>query len=413
MKPLFEYGSIEAFLQIVKEKRNTDRKKSSFFSLLAMLFTLSLAACGGGSGGGSGGASTSTPTNTTGSGGTVSGTSGLTSNLWVNQAFATISNGSISNPNSNLIDFKNMSVSQTPVPTVYPQSSYTYQWIVPDNAGNLWATETQIPTSTSGGTSPTLAIVKFTGASTNPSSITPTPMITLPSNVFVQSLAFDSSQNLYLDEESTTSTLGEIIKYSAPSYNTPTTLATYSQSGGVTSGNNSCQASAYLAFDSAGNLWASENYYNGSSCNNQIAEYNTSGTLINHYGTLSGSSFSILFDSSGNMWGLQGSCSGCSSNTSGGIWKWTGSPNGVNNPSTPFASFPSGFTANNDLQAVFDGNGNLWFGAESGSSSNNTGANIYELVAGSTTPTTANAFGNNNYIFGVAVVPAPSNLPIN
>ena len=68
MKPLFEYGSIEAFLQTVKEKRNTDRKKSSFFSLLAMLFALSLAACGGGGSGGGAGSGG-------GSGSSVGGTS--------------------------------------------------------------------------------------------------------------------------------------------------------------------------------------------------------------------------------------------------------------------------------------------------------------------------------------------------
>ncbi|MHB1605502.1 MAG: hypothetical protein ACYCTV_03805, partial [Leptospirales bacterium] len=37
-----------------------------------------------------------------------------------------------------------------------------------------------------------------------------------------------SSQILYLDEESTTSTTGNIVKYAAPSYASPTTIVNYS-----------------------------------------------------------------------------------------------------------------------------------------------------------------------------------------
>lgn len=376
-----------------------------------MLFlVLSLGACGMGGGGGSGGGGPTSPTNTGGTTGTASGTAGLTSTLYINQAYASINNGNISNPTSNLLDF-NMSTFSSSAP--YSQTSYTYGWLLPDNAGNLWAVESQIPSSTNSGPHPSYAIVKFSGASNNPSSLSPTTIITLPSNTLVQTLAFDSGQNLYLDEESTTSTLGTIVKYTAPSYGSPTTIVTYSPSGGSISGSGGCTPSAYLAFDRSGNLWAAENYYTGTGCSDQIAEYNTSGTpLVSPYGTLSGGHFSILFDSLGNMWGLQTTCSGCNSNTSAAIWEWNGSPNGSNTPTTPIVTLPSGISSNS--QAVFDANGNLWFDA-----SNNTGTGcsinsyIYELPGGSTTLSTAKTYGNCNYLFGIAVTPAPTGYPIN
>ncbi|MHB8423495.1 MAG: hypothetical protein ACYDAM_12170 [Leptospirales bacterium] len=342
----------------------------------------------------------------------MSNTAGLTSTLYINQAYASINNGSISNPTSNLLDFNMNTFSST---TPYTQTSYTYGWLLPDTAGNLWAVETQIPSSTNNsGLQASYAIVKFSGASSTPSSLSPTTVITLPSNIHVQSLAFDSSQNLYLDEESTTSTTGNIVKYAAPSYASPTTIVNYSPSGGSTS---SCTPSAYLAFDTTGNLWAAENYYTASGCSDQIAEYNTTGTLLNHYGTLAGNHFSILFDSFGNMWGLQQSCSGsyCNSNTTAAVWEWNGAPNGSNNPTTPVVTLPSGISpSGSSIQAVFDGNGNLWFNA-----SNSTGSGcsnnsyIFELPGGTSTLNTAKTYGSCNFLFGIAVTPAPAGYPVN
>ncbi|MHB1925919.1 MAG: NHL repeat-containing protein [Leptospirillum sp.] len=375
-----------------------------------------LAACGGGSsGGGGGGGGATTPTNTGGTPGSSNGssTSGLTSSLWINQAYATFgSNGSISNPVSNLLYFKNMATQSSPT-NVYNQTSYVYGWMLPDNSGNLWANEVQIPSASNGGIAPTIAIVKFSNVTSNPSSLSsPTVVYNLPANVFVQSLAFDSSNNLYFDEESTTGSQGMIIKLAGPSYSSPTTLLTYSPSGG-----SNCTPSAYLAFDGSGNLWAAENYYNGTSCNNQISEINSStGSVINNYGTLSGNEFSILFDSSGNMWGLQKGCqSGCSPTTAS-IWKWTGTP-ASGNPTTPLLSLPSGIEpAGSSGQAVFDGNGNLWFNAQynTGSCPNtNSCAFVYELANGATTLTPAFTYGQNNYLSGIAVAPPPTSYPVN
>ena len=390
-------------------------------SLFLGAFLILLAACGGGGSGGSGGGLSSgngasgTATNTTGTTGTTTGTAGLTSSLFLNQSSFDESNGTISNPVSNLLDFTNMSMS-SPL-TTNTSTSYFYPWLVPDNAGNLWAVENQVPSSINGNThASSVAIVKFPNASSNPSTLSPTTVITLPSNVFVQSLAFDSSENLWFDEKATNDSTGQIWEYTASSsYGTGTATATYSPSGLSSQCNN---ASAYLAFDGSGHLWANENYATTSNgCNNQFAEYSSTGSLLNTYGTLTGSNFSILFDASGNMWGIQNSCSGCSSNANAAIWKWNGTP-ASGNPTTPVVNLSAASLDPNQLQGAFDGNGNLWFVAQSSAGnclSNGSGESyLEELSSGQTALVSPapKAYGNCNYLAGIAVNPAPTTLPI-
>jgi hypothetical protein len=57
MKPLVQYMASRVCFQTDSQKRNPDSKKNALFASwqrnsIAMLFALSLAACGGGSGGG-------------------------------------------------------------------------------------------------------------------------------------------------------------------------------------------------------------------------------------------------------------------------------------------------------------------------------------------------------------------------
>ncbi len=401
--------------KLFEGNRSTSKifKFSHLFSALALVLTASLAACGGGSSGVSGG-STSTSSNNTGTGGNPAIGTSSSDNLYTNMSSFTLSGSTLSNTTSIIQFWSGMSNSSPS--TLFSDNSHYYPWMVPDTNGNLWAIQDTFPTSINNNSpTPSTAIVKLSGAGTNPSSLTATVVYTLPSNVNVHSLVFDSSGNLYFDQEDTGDSTGKIMKISSASTGgtTATTFVIYDSSAVSNNTDN-----AMLAFDGVGNLWA---YESGNGVTEGIYEYPVSGGVLSTTPTQvisssslpsnsnSGNGMILAFDSTGNLWGMVSPCFGGTSCSSGTLVKWAAGS--ISGTPTPVISSVISASSGQINQIVFDSNGNLWFSALVGSPGSSV-SHIYELPSSSSALTDFKDYGDNNYPGGVAIDPAPSNLPI-
>ena len=382
-------------------------KFTPFFRLnLYLGLFVALSACGGGGGGGGGG--TTSATNSTGTVGTsINAPTG--ESLYISHISYSLNPLSLTT--SSLLNFNNLtSMSLT---TVNSPSSGYYSRMISDSSGNIYAVVDQI----SGGNIQSVSVVKFPNAINTATSLTPTTIISsLPANIEVRNIALDGSRNLYLTEVANNSdTLGNIVEYTATSsYTNSSTYFAFSKTGG---NSGPCGEKAYLAFDSAGQAWIDDVYWDGSACHNTLGIFNGT-TMTNLLTQPEDNSGPIVFDGNGHLWELAEPClNNCTTNSNGGVFEFTSLSTGSS--ANLVASFPSGEInsgENAPIQPVFDEKGNLWFALVNGnltSTSCNNGMDLEELPNNQTSLTTAYSYSSCNSIQALAVIPVPTGLPLN
>jgi sugar lactone lactonase YvrE len=221
------------------------------------------------------------------------------------------------------------------------------------------------------------------------SSGSPSPLVTLtlPNGTTPNDLEFDSSQNLWVSDN----TGNKILRF---------TPAQYASSGSPvpsviisTNGNNSIFQPVGLAFDSSGNLWVANN---ASLVRFAAANLSVSGTP-NPDRTITGASVNfpggITLDASNNLWAAM-------FNTNK-VQRWT--------PSEQSSSAAPGYTISPTQQPAgltFDSSGNLYVG-QIGSAST-SGIAVYLAAQLGTTdpsPTRTLGLGATNQVYGVAFDP--------
>lgn len=363
------------------------------------------------------------------SGGTnTSGESGY--NLYVLEIYGTVSTTGgyiLSDVTNHLLDYTGIGTAATvPFSTSPGCGLMFYSWLSADSAGDLWAVQNTASTASGWGFYST-AIVEFPNASGNPSSLTPTTIVTLPSNIIVNHrVAIDSSGNLWVDEINTGNggESANIVEYTAASsYSSTGTIIPYSpfesHSGCLGAG---------LAFGFDGHLIALENYNNGTGgCNNQVMEYTPTGTPVNpppYYPTgYPGQAGELAIDSSSNLWVFSSpgptNCHYPNCTIPGHIYE-------VDNAGTPLQTLPLPDGVSGISGPAFDANGNLWFSGttnigegEAACSSTYTSyvSEIPSIPPGTTTPITTASFTGSctasptTIFLGVAITPVPSTLP--
>jgi len=391
-------------------KSNAFKKQGLILILLSMV-GLMLTACGGGGGGDSGTASTPTGTPgttvATGPGGTnATGQTGYS--IYVQEGAVTQSGSTITSVVNSLLNYASFGTTAT-TPYNASSTSFYYNDLVSDAAGNLWAAQNSISSGTS------TAIVKFPGANTNPATLTPTSVITLPSNVVISSMVFDNSGNLWVDQDNTNDTGASIVEYTAASSFASTgTTITYSTAGGVSGCSHANLAVAPTGTTYAGNLYAYEAFNSAGQCGKKMVGYDAAGTDVGISAAMVTTNWlpnqnPLAVDPTGNIWVASASvaCSGCTSVTATLKEYSPDTVSGALLQTINIPGNPSGLGGENGAAPVFDSKGNLWFTTSTGNiCKSGTVNSIYELPVGTTTPVLAYASsGSCNPFFGVAVTP--------
>jgi hypothetical protein len=318
---------------------------------------------------------------------------------------------------SNLVDASSFVSLSTP----YTDSSSGnfYSNLISDGAGNLWAVQNGLPSPGYN----SLYIVKFSGANANPTSLVRSQVITLPSNIVAQGMAFDGAGNLWVGEISTANSGAAIVEYTAASSFLSTGVTyLYSASTYSTTNTSYCGGTS-IAFDPSGNLVAYENYQTAAgtfNCTGQFVRYLSTNlgstsvvtppdvSLANFATDPTLSSDLILagHDSAGNLWALERR-QGCSNGTDLTCTQFAGSIRKLPNGWTAASSFQTVMTLastlpiDNSTVAALDSNGNFWYGGSSAQSSTCNATNpvatvIYELPQGQSTEPSQFAYKSGN-----------------
>ena len=329
----------------------------------------------------------------------------------------------LNNITNSLLNFPGLGKTATVPYSASSGSGLTfYDLLSADSSGNLWAVQNTMSNASDWGHFAT-AIVKYRNASGNPSTLTPTTIVTLPSSIIVNHrVAFDGSGNLWVDEISLYGSVGNtgesarIVEYTAASsYTTTGTVIAYSPYE-----NNSGCLGAGLVFGTDGHLVALENYNNGTGgCNNQIMEYTPTGTPVTskYYPSgYSGQAGELAIDASNNLWVFSSpgptNCHYPNCTIPGYLYEVSDTGNLLQTlPAPPGAG-----------GAVLDANGNLWivgntnFGEGEPSCSDTYTSYLSELPPGATTPIVAASYTRScaavpRVMFGgVAITQVPSTL---
>jgi hypothetical protein len=349
-----------------------------------------------------------------------SNTAGMAgSSLVLQVASGTLTGGTYTDASNFLLAFGGMGSTAT-VPYSAATGLVFYGALTADRSGNLWAVRNTL--ASVGGYQTSLAIVKFVAGANGPADLTPTVVVTLPAQISVNYLAFDSSDNLWLDEidlNAPNTGAARIVQYTASSgYTTIGTVISYSGNGGWDGG---CEGAA-LAFGTEGHLHTLESYSDGiGHCVMRAREYTLAGVVVpskyfpNPYvgSDLGGD---VVIDAAGNLWVFSAS-SGC---TSAALSSCAQLPSirkiGPTGLVLQTIALPN---VQETGRPAIDANGNLWFGGNVSRLKYCSGTStqyVYELVAGANAPTVAYTHTSSctsplTYYFGIAVSPRSPNLP--
>jgi hypothetical protein len=383
--------------------------RAIFIGLLVIAGAI-LSSCGGGGGGG--GSNAALSGGGANSSGVVIGTSSAFTNLPGSTMGSTKSyslflmQGSFTtstNFSSNLVDASSFASYSTPYTD--SNSSYFYSNLISDGAGNLWAVQNGLPSPGYN----SLYIVKFSGANANPASLVRTQVITLPSNMIVQSMAFDSVGNLWVAQISTANSGAAIVEYTAASSYVSTGVTYLYAASTFSTTNTSYCGGTSIAFEPGDNLVAYEAYQTAAGtghCSGQFVRYlstnpgstsavtppDVSLTNFATDPTLQGDLILAGHDSAGNLWALERR-QGCSNGTSLNCTLYAGSIRKLPSGWTAGSSFQTIVTLSstlpidNNTVAALDSNGNLWYGGATAqfstcSATNSVATALYELPQG-------------------------------